>query len=76
METMTADAHGRIKIVSDGTVYGTKVFDAHGNQMDNVVGIEILPISPSGNLVLFARLTFEQARLEMDVDVIPPEASR
>jgi len=59
----------RIKIVSDGTAQGTMVFDAKGDQIKNVLAIEILPIIARG--IVTAKITFA-AEIEVLAELKAP----
>ncbi len=52
-----------IRIVSDGTAWGTKVFDSEGKRIERIVSVEILPIS-CGEIVQ-ARITFADVQLDV-----------
>lgn len=53
-----------IKIVSDGTALGTRVYDEDGKRMNGVESIVIFPIADRNQLVS-AQITFCQVELEI-----------
>jgi hypothetical protein len=56
----------KVRIVSDGTAYGTRVLNADGTQIPNVARIEILPIEPNG--IVQARVTLNLVELGVSSD--------
>lgn len=62
----------KIRIVSDGTAQGTKVFACGINgevEIGNITRIELLPIEPGG--VLQARLTISRVEVDVLADQVP-----
>lgn len=49
--------------ITDGTTNNCEITDEHGNQIDNVVRIEILPLVR--NETVKARITFESVNLDL-----------
>jgi hypothetical protein len=56
-----------IRIVSDGTTFGTKVYDEQGNLMKMVSKIEIEPLdaNQSDGFLVKAKLTCLKVRLDL-----------
>lgn len=56
-----------IRIVSDGTVFGTKVYDEQGNVMGSVSKVEIDPLdaNDSNGFLVTAKLTFVKVALDL-----------
>lgn len=52
-----------IRIVSDGTAHGTRIETASGEQVCNVLKIEVMPIEPGGTVN--ARLTVAMVALDL-----------
>ena len=60
-----------IHIVSDGTTFGTKVYDEDGKQMSGVSRIEIEPLdAKNDDLVVKAKLTFVKVKLDLKGQII------
>lgn len=53
----------KIKIVSDGTAHGTKLYNSDGNLIQNITSIKISPIVP--NSLVTATVEFCNVELEM-----------
>lgn len=56
-----------IRIISDGTTYGTRVETASGEQIKGISRIEILPLDATSghNSVVEARVTIEMVKLDL-----------
>ena len=55
----------KVRIVSDGTTYGTCVLDENGKSLEGVTRIEISPLDGGGNPLVEAKLTFSMVKLDM-----------
>ncbi len=59
-----------IKIKSDGTITGTKVYDADGKEIKGIKRIEIEPLDAgSPNSVIGAKLIFVGVGLDLKINV-------
>jgi len=63
---------GRVRIVSDGVVQGTKVLMPDGTPVPNVSAVEILPLHSGGGAVQ-ARLTLNLVEVDVTAEVIDLE---
>ena len=61
---------GSIRIVSDGTSRGTKVYDADGKELRGVTKVVIHPITPQG--VLTASVDFHRVALDVVAEQTRP----
>lgn len=53
----------KLKIVSDGTAHGTKLYNSDGNLIQNITSIKISPIVPNS----LVTATVEFCNVELDV---------
>jgi hypothetical protein len=60
----------KLKIVSDGTAHGTKVYTESGEQLTGITGIDIHPLRP-GEPVR-ATLSFVLVELELTAEQVEP----
>lgn len=58
----------KIRIKSDGTTHGTKVFNGDGSEITGITKIEILPLKGGSNEAVMARLTFCGVDLDLTAD--------
>ena len=62
-----------IKIVSDGTVNGTNVYDQSGNKLHGITRIEVLPLDADArDAPVTARITFCFVQFEIDAELSTP----
>ena len=54
---------GKLKIVSDGTAHGTKLYDHGGSLIQNITSIKISPIVPNSLITV----TVEFCNVELDM---------
>lgn len=56
----------RIKIISDGTIMGTRVLNADtGDALEGVKGVTIHPMFVDGDMAVMATVTFIQPELDI-----------
>ncbi|MBU4609138.1 hypothetical protein IMZ29_00785 [Achromobacter sp. GG226] len=61
----------QIRIVCDGTTYGTRVFDGDGNEIRGITKIEIEPLVGGDDNPVRARLTFDLVELDITAEMRP-----
>lgn len=58
---------GKIRIMSDGTPFGTRVIDSSGNTLTDITNIEIFKINATDDAIS-ARITFSEVELDIIID--------